>query len=120
MNDAPLVGSDLPNVATRIFDHSAAIAVGQVLWLLERYGAGIQSTLVRRVDVVDIEIEKCGHLIARANAAYHNERVTNPDHGRAVFAEVSRRVQRLFEKLDEFGWVLNYDPRGQAVPTFGD
>lgn len=50
----PAVSGDLPNIATGIFDHPATIAIRQVLWLLKRYGPGFQSTLVRRVDLVDI------------------------------------------------------------------
>jgi len=94
------VSGDLPNVPTRILDHPAAIAVGQVLWLFERYGAGFQRTLVRRVDVVDIEVQECGHRVAWANGAYHNERVANFYHRRDVRAEVSCRAERLLEKLN--------------------
>lgn len=37
-------------------DHPAAIAVGHVLWFFERHGAGFQRSLVRRVDVVHVEV----------------------------------------------------------------
>src|SRR6266404_1355333 len=70
---SPMSG-DLPNVATRIFDHPASIAVGQILRLFERYGAGFQRTLIHRVDVLDIEVEKGRHRVAGPNAAYHDER----------------------------------------------
>jgi hypothetical protein len=102
------MSSYLPNVSARIFDHRAAIAVGQILWLLEGYRAGLERSLIRRVDVIDIEVEKCGHRVARANAAYHNIRAANSDHGRAVRAEVSCCVERLLKELDQPGWVVNY------------
>src|ERR1700682_5205969 len=114
-----VVSGDLPNVASRVFDHTAAIAIGHVLWLFERLGACRQRPLVGRVDIIDIEVQKCRHRVARANAAYHNERVANSDLARYVAVNVSCRTERLLEELNQPGDVVSHEPRGHAMPTHG-
>src|SRR6266851_7400569 len=115
-----VVSGDLPNIATWVFDHPAAIAIGHVLWLFERFGSCFQRTLVCRVDIIDIEVEKCRHRIARANTAYHDERVANFDLAGDVGAKVSCRTERLLEELNQPGDVVNHEPRGHAMPTHGN
>src|SRR6267142_750109 len=112
-----LVSSDLPNVAARVFDHSAAIAIGRVPWLFERHSTCLQGTLVSRVYVLDIKIEKCGHQVAEPNAAYHNQRVADFDDGRGISSQGSGRAECLLEELEQLGCVMNHEPRGHAVPT---
>src|ERR1700735_3838144 len=68
LSAAPLVRSDLPIVAARVPDHSAPISVRHVARLLEAHRAGFQRALVRRIDVLNIQVKKSRHRIARAQA----------------------------------------------------
>jgi hypothetical protein len=89
------VSNDLPRVAARVFDHPWSSSGSS-----KRHRTGFQRTLVRRVDVIDIEVLKCRHRIAGPNTAYHDEGVAKSDHGRDVYAEVSYRAERLLEELN--------------------
>src|SRR5207302_7673471 len=104
----------------RITDHPAAIAIGGVPRLFERYGPCFQRELVSRVGVVNIKVEKCRHRFAWANAAYHDKRIANSDHRRPIVAEFSSRAKCAPEKLNLHGCVLDHQPRRYAVPAFGN
>jgi hypothetical protein len=70
--------------------------------------------------VVNIKVEKCRHRFGWSNSAYHDVGIANPDRGRPISAEVSRRAECLFEKLDLEGRLKNHEPGRYTMPTFGD
>ena len=86
----------MPDVAAGIFDHPTAIAIGQILRIFERDGTGCERTLVRRVDIVDIEIEKRRHGIARGRLVY-----SGPTH--ELGADLDSFEERLIELLMQRG-----------------
>src|SRR6266498_1725691 len=52
------------------------------------------------------------------HTAYHDERVPNSDHRRDIGAEISCCAERLLEKLDQDGCIVNHESRRHAMPTF--
>src|SRR5580658_5075219 len=82
LGSTSLMSSDLPFVAARIPNHSAPISVWHIGRLLEAYRARLERALVSRIDVVNVEVKKSGHRIARADAAYHDDRVADSEGGR--------------------------------------
>lgn len=89
----------------RIFDHRAAIAIGCLGRCIERHSACFESALVCRIDIIDIQIEKCRHRLAWSDAADHHIRVADSDHRRPVrFDDIlSRRKLALENRSVMFG-----------------
>jgi hypothetical protein len=114
----PLMRRDLPMVTARVLYHRASISIRHISWLLERDGAGFQCTLIRRIDVVNVEVEKSGHRSARTDTAHHDNRITNSHLRRCICCEVSARFKRQFEEHDQLGWIMNDQPRSNAMPAF--
>ena len=90
----------MPDIAERVFDHPAAIAIRHVPGFFDGHCAGFHRPLISRVGIIDIEVQKSRRRVAGANAAYHDERVANFHHGRHFCSEVSCRAERLLEELD--------------------
>jgi hypothetical protein len=114
-----LVGSDLPIIASRVFDHRAPIAIRHVGRFFERHGTSFQCALVRRVGVIDVEIQEDRSRGARTHGAHHDNRVPDSDLRRCLRREISARGKRMPKKLDQAARVRNDQPRSNAVPAIG-
>src|SRR5262249_13978574 len=97
------VSGYLPHITPTIPHHSATIAIGGVPQGLQRYRAGIKSTSVRLVCVLDVHMEKCGEPIAGAGFAHHEERVADPDLRRRGSLELARRPEHTPQALSPGG-----------------
>jgi len=72
---------DLPGVTPFVFHHPATIPIVHIGWLLERTRTSVEGALIRRVSVVDVNVEKGGHGCTDTRIADHDDRVPDPDLG---------------------------------------
>jgi hypothetical protein len=80
----------------------------------------MHAKLVRRLgvtDIIDVEVKKRTHQIARADTAHHDNRVSNSDLGWCVRREFSARTKRMLEKPDKLGWIVNRQPTSNVMPS---
>src|SRR5262249_41902684 len=70
---------NLPGVTPFVFQHTAAVPIGQVRGLLERPRAGVDGTLVRRIGIAGADVQERRRRLANSSLANHDDRISDPD-----------------------------------------
>ena len=109
---------DLPDVTPLVFDHTTTVPVRHVGWLFESTSTGIEGASIRRVNVVDVHVEKGGHRATNSGLANHDHRVADPYLGWKGFSVFSRSAENMLEEFYELTCVVSDDSWRNGVPAF--
>ena len=114
------VGGNLPQIAPGIAKHCTAVSVWQVGRNLQRERIGRNSTLVGRIGIAHVNVQKCAAVFAQPGSpTHHDDRIADRDYGRTIVVVLASGRKNRSEKLDQCCRIGRDEARRHRRPTFG-
>ena len=115
--EVALMRGNLPSVSPWISYHRSPVAIWHVGRRFKRDRTGCNRSPVGRIDILNIDIQKCRHRLAKAvAAAHHHDGIADPDFGRQSVTEFATCLKYLPDKCDQVFRFTHDNARRDGVP----